>query len=483
MAKAAIFRAIEAQREAINRSEKALLRKMTRLWLEPYLHLNQQVQDLMKAIRAQIDRGEPVTPQYVYSLSRYREMRAQAVDIIRRYNQAAAGVISGAEADAVKIGDANAKELVNIAAAGSPMWTRVNQRETRIMSGMLSEVSPLRTLLEKSYSEYMNRIEGVLLTGMASGQGSQWIADQLSEAGQIPLKRALTIARTEVNRAYRSANLETMRESNAVIGYRRMCYPPTACFACLMMDGEFYEKNSSFSDHPNGKCSAVPVTRHFDPIDQPGWERGQEWFARQDEATQRKLMGAGRFDLWQQGKVGLRDMVYIKENPLWGGSPTMRTLEELNFGYRGKDIPASKILEASFSVRYLSKTDDLFIWSAKVEPIEGYEDIFVHGTKTAFIFTDADGIETKISAYEFADILKDTPGYHGGRIRLFSCDTGGDNALAAQALSDIMNVEIMAPSGEIFLRPDGKFRIENEDGATGDWRFYKPNGKFKNPKL
>ncbi len=32
-------------------------------------------------------------------------------------------------------------------------------------------------------------------------------------------------------------------------------------------------------------------------------------------------------------------MVYMKPNQVWGGSPTMKTLEDLGFGYRGKDLP------------------------------------------------------------------------------------------------------------------------------------------------
>ena len=199
----------------------------------------------------------------------------------------------------------------------------------RILSGMLSEMSPLRALLDKSWPETSRKLDEVLTVGLTTGQGSNWIAQRMMEAVTIPEKRALLIARTEVNRTYREANLETMRESRAVIGYRRMCYPPTACFACLEMDGEFYEKGESFSDHPNGKCSAVPVTKHFDPINDPKWERGQDWFARQSEETQRKIMGPGRYDLWKKEGVNPRDMVYIKENPLWGGSPTVKTLEEL----------------------------------------------------------------------------------------------------------------------------------------------------------
>ena len=120
-----------------------------------------------------------------------------------------------------------------------------------------------------------------------------------------------------------------MQSSRAVRGYRRMCYPDTACFACLMLDGEFYPIDAEPCDHPNGKCSFVPVTKHFDPGNDPSWQRGRDWFMEQDEETQRKLMGAGRFDLWKQGSVDPRDMVYIKPNDVWGGSPAVRTLESL----------------------------------------------------------------------------------------------------------------------------------------------------------
>ena len=202
----------------------------------------------------------------------------------------------------------------------------------------VSEPSPLSDLLNQSDQETRDESDKTLMIGISTGQGSAWIANQLEEAGQIPLKRALVIARTEVNRAYREANLETMRESRAVKGYRRMCYPDTACFACLMLDGEYYDKYEDFSDHPNGKCSAVPVTKHFDPINEPEWERCQEWFERQDEATQRRLMGAGRHDLWKKQGVDPRDMVYIKPNKVWGGSPAVRTLSELMEEYENKSF-------------------------------------------------------------------------------------------------------------------------------------------------
>jgi hypothetical protein len=39
-----------------------------------------------------------------------------------------------------------------------------------------------------------------------------------------------------------------------VTGYRRLVYKPTACLACLMRDGEFFEVEEELSDHPAGKA-------------------------------------------------------------------------------------------------------------------------------------------------------------------------------------------------------------------------------------
>lgn len=329
MADSKVVEAIKRQREEIARNEVDTLKRLTRLWLPSYKYLKEQSDTLMALIQKRRDEGKPVEPEYIFSQQRYKTMLDQAQHMIWQYNKAAAGIIGGAEVEMTNIGEKNAKELVNIAEPDDPMWTRVNKQETRIMAGMTANGSPLSDLLDKSFSETKDEIVEKLMVGIATGQGVDWIARQMEEAGEVPLERALLIARTEINRAYREANLEQMRSSNAIIGYRRMCYPPTACFACLMLDGEYYDKNSGFSDHPNGKCTVVPVTKHYDPINDPGWERGPEWFEKQSEETQRKLMGATRYELWKSGGVNLRNMVFVKENSIWGGSPSMLRIDSL----------------------------------------------------------------------------------------------------------------------------------------------------------
>ncbi len=341
MAEPEVVNVVRKYREGLAENERDMLRRMARLWVEPYRYFEKQVNALADEISKRRESGQPVYPDYVYSLERYKSMMEQAQKRIDQYNRSVLGIVTGEETEAAEIGHESAKEPVNLAEPDAPMWTRVNQREARIAAGMTADGSPLERLLAKSYDLTRERLEQTLVTGLAVGQGSGYIARQLMDAFEMPEQRALLIARTEVNRAYRLANWETMKSSKAVKGYRRMCYPPTACFACLVLDGEFYPLNSAPCDHPNGKCSFVPVTEHYDPIDAKNWKRGRDWLMEQDEATQRKIMGAGRFALWKDQGIDPRDMVYIKENPIWGGSPTVKTLEELRKAvpnYYRKDV-------------------------------------------------------------------------------------------------------------------------------------------------
>ncbi len=401
MAESEIVKAIRRQRAEVARNELDTLRRLARLWAPSYRYLKQQADALAKLIQERRDAGEPVELEYIYSHQRYKAMAEQARKMIREYSRAAAGQISGAEAEVYEIGKQNGQQLISIAEPDDPMWTRVNRRETRIMDGMTANGSPLYDLLNKSYSETMDAITKSLTIGISTGQGSSWIAQQLTDAGLIPEQRALLIARTEVNRAYRQSNWEQMQSSRAIKGYRRMCYPPTACFACLELDGEFYPVGTEPCDHPNGKCSFVPVTKHFDPINDPSWERGPEWFARQDEETQRKLMGAGRFDLWKQQGVDPRDMVWIKPNDVWGGSPAVRPLHDLPNSFAFRPYPKSDLIPFTRTEPEQKVVDDFNMLSRRL-----YRD-FKITTDEDVKYLDFDNFNEAISG--FTEVIREQP--------------------------------------------------------------------------
>ena len=85
--------------------------------------------------------------------------------------------------------------------------------------------------------------------------------------------------------------------------------------ACLLADGQFYAVDEPFEEHPNGRCTLIPVVKGMEPVQ---WETGKDWFLGLDASRQEAMMGKGAFEGWQAGDFGLDDMVVRVEDETWG---------------------------------------------------------------------------------------------------------------------------------------------------------------------
>lgn len=129
----------------------------------------------------------------------------------------------------------------------------------------------------------------------------------------------------------------------------------------------------------------------------------------------------------------------------------------------------------SLSTRFLTQSDPLFKNAEFIEPIEGYQDIVCHGDKLGFVWKDLNGVESTVSVNEFAEILKNSPVYKGGPIRLISCETGADGAIAAQYLAKALGEEVMAPTDIVWVKTNGEMIIGPDQWTnTGTWKIFKP---------
>lgn len=151
-----------------------------------------------------------------------------------------------------------------------------------------------------------------------------------------------------------------------------------------------------------------------------------------------------------------------KERMAVAGFRKVKTADELKNG------------TVAASPRFLQKSDVLYKNAQHIKPIDGYEDIVVHSDKFGFIFMDADGNESNVPVAEFANILKKSDVYHGGNIRLIACESAADGAITAQALADILHVEILAPSDIVYVDPEGNMTIGNPLTNDGEWIKIKP---------
>jgi hypothetical protein len=128
----------------------------------------------------------------------------------------------------------------------------------------------------------------------------------------------MVIARTEELRAYRLSSAQGYAESGVVVGHRRLtAHDVRVCPACLADEGKRYPPGTPIGDHPQGRCSSVPVLRDLPATE---WAMGEEWFRTQSQAVQMQILGRGRWEAWDQGQFGFDQLTVKHQHPVWGES-------------------------------------------------------------------------------------------------------------------------------------------------------------------
>ena len=126
---------------------------------------------------------------------------------------------------------------------------------------------------------------------------------------------------------------------------------------------------------------------------------------------------------------------------------------------------------------FANKDEQLFLNAQRIVPILGFEDIVVHSDMDSFYVYGKDGTEYVYTPSEFSEMIKDSPNYHGGAIRLIACDAGAKDDGAAQRIANELNVNVLAPTTTVWTLPDGSMSVETERGKQdGEWKEFKPKG-------
>ena len=122
----------------------------------------------------------------------------------------------------------------------------------------------------------------------------------------------------------------------------------------------------------------------------------------------------------------------------------------------------------------------------KVEPREGYDDIFIHGDKDGFAYKDLDGNESNVSPLELINLLNQYGSFEQDKIRLCACNAGAEGGMAAQSIANLTGKEVIAPNKTLWILPPNDEGIcdmiiagEDENGDMnpddpGDWVTFYP---------
>lgn len=110
--------------------------------------------------------------------------------------------------------------------------------------------------------------------------------------------------------------------------------------------------------------------------------------------------------------------------------------------------------------------------AAKNEGIPGYTDVIIHGTPETFVLPHSD--ET-FSPQQMANIIRVSPDYDGGPVRLVSCSSGALPEGAAQQVANSLNQPVIAASDTVWPLPDGRLIVGRSlRNPSGEWRTFNP---------
>lgn len=323
-----VVRFLRGRKAALLNQEQEMMRSMAQDWLK----VERSLQAEMEALAALMKEQNVVTSATVMKHDRFQKLMYQARAQAATFNEKADARITVAQAEMSQQGIEDALKALQLSYKDAgvqivPQFNQLPVRALEMMFGYASDGSALAGLLARNYPDAVNGLLDALVAGMAKGSHPTEIAREMRNGFGVGLSKALTIARTEVLRSYRMGSFEQYRNSGVVVGYKRMAaHDARVCPGCLFKDGEMIDSlDGEFDEHPNGRCTAVPVIIDLEP---PTWQSGIEWFGEQSETMQREILGAARFEAWQKG-ASLQDMSKLVSDPQWGGSYVATPVHEL----------------------------------------------------------------------------------------------------------------------------------------------------------
>lgn len=304
-------------RDALLRASTATLAVLLRQWRGVEQRLDRDLRTLLEQIAGGAD-----DPILLRRSARYPALLEQVRSLVDGYAAAAAPLITAAQRGAVAMAVGHADAQIGVAG------TRLPARAVETLIGSLADGTPLADLLKTFGPEAAEAAGQALLDGVARGHGAREIAQAVRRATSVAPRRALLVARTETLRSYRSASLATYQEhADAVRGWIWLSARQAGrtCAVCWSMDGTQHALDEPFASHVACRCTPTPWLNDVSPR----VETGADLFARLSDADQRRVLGPGKYALYQAGTLRLADLVAKTDGGRWGPGLRERSIREI----------------------------------------------------------------------------------------------------------------------------------------------------------
>ena len=240
---------------------------------------------------------EDPTRSQIAKLARYGELIRAIEDELTRYSAYAQVEISNGARLAIEQAIANSAAYLKVYGITAPQTVPAQAIET--MLGFLQPDGVMFQRLSRLAGTYAQEIADAILEGVGLGYNPVKVAKLIENSLGMGLTDALRWARTSQLYAYREATRANYIANSDVV--QKWVWwaelDGETCASCIAMHGTLHDLDEVLDDHYNGRCAMLPYTG-----DIPIQETGEDWFNKQDEATQKQIMGDAKYEAWKEGK-------------------------------------------------------------------------------------------------------------------------------------------------------------------------------------
>ena len=206
------------RKKIIDREEKTF-REMLAAYAETEKELKKSFDDLQKKIEAAQANGETISPSWFFREKRLKNLLAQVQEQISRFGGVATKIVEREQRAAIQIAISQAQETYELLTDNAPdvrdLGSTLNPRTVETAVGMMGDGSPILSYFEKQLAPLVaEKIKSEVIKAAAIGTDFKTISKRLQETGGITKHRALSCARTEVNRVFNLAKLDFYRQIN-----------------------------------------------------------------------------------------------------------------------------------------------------------------------------------------------------------------------------------------------------------------------------
>lgn len=177
----------------------------------------------------------------------------------------------------------------------------------RKLIGRGQDARPLSAYFQKLEPLVVDEARSQLTEGFAAGESADQIAKRINDVTKIGKFRAMTIARTETNEAFRAATREMYSESGSQKYVWMAVLDARTCLICWSLHGRIFSSSIKVFSHPRCRCVLIPLSKGETIA------TGEELFSKLEPGFRKQILGPRRFELISSGSAQFSDLTSYRK--------------------------------------------------------------------------------------------------------------------------------------------------------------------------